>query len=283
MFYKMNPKFKSYIRRFNSDKKNGYVYDMHVHTKYSRCSSMELEVLISLYKKLGFTGVAITDHGTIQGALKAKEYVEKNNIDFEIIIGAELSTQYGHILAYDIDPTLVNEVPKYHHRDIDDVVDFFKSKGCVVGIAHPYTFRVRKLNKIRDDNFIKKLDFVETFNRRNMIDYCNKLALKKAIKCNMAMTSGGDVHFYPEIGYAYTFSPIKDILKAIKEKKTFPNGFMKRDLISFARSGFTKRIPEVKRLNKEVKPEKKLEIKKSKMIKELKKNLNTEEKIKAEN
>lgn len=265
MLHKLNPKFKSYKRKFNNDKKSGYVYDMHVHTEHSRCSSMKIPVLINLYKNLGFTGIAITDHGTIKGAIKAKKYVEDNNLDFNIIIGAELSTPYGHILAYDVPMELVDEIGKYHHRDVDTVINYFKEKGCVVGIAHPYTFRVKKLTKVKNNDFIKRFDFVEVFNRRNMINYSNRIALEKAIKCNMAMTSGGDVHFYPEIGYAYTYSPIEDILKAIKEKKTFANGFMKRDIISFMRSGFTKFIKEEKLYKKNIKPEKKAEIRISKL------------------
>lgn len=40
--------------------------------------------------KKGLNGVAITDHNTIKGGIKAKEY-EKD--DFKVIIGSEIMTE----------------------------------------------------------------------------------------------------------------------------------------------------------------------------------------------
>ena len=72
-------------------------YDLHVHTNYSKCSNMKLEVLLKTAKKRGLNGIAVTAHNTIEGALKAKKLNKDRN--FEVIVGEEVSTAQGDVLA----------------------------------------------------------------------------------------------------------------------------------------------------------------------------------------
>jgi predicted metal-dependent phosphoesterase TrpH len=49
-------------------------YDLHTHSKYSADGFLEPEKIVETAMRKGLSGIAITDHNTINGALKAKRY-----------------------------------------------------------------------------------------------------------------------------------------------------------------------------------------------------------------
>ena len=86
--------------------------DLHVHTIYSRDSLITPEDLVFYAKKRGLTAVAITDHDTVEGALKiAKE------TDFLIIPGIEVSSRNGHIVGLNL------QEPVQKGLSVDETVD----------------------------------------------------------------------------------------------------------------------------------------------------------------
>ncbi|MGE5450001.1 MAG: PHP domain-containing protein [Methanomassiliicoccales archaeon] len=80
-------------------------YDLHVHSTASDGVYTPEEVVV-LAQQLGLTGLALTDHDTIDGIEAAVEAGEKLGLD--IIPGIEINTDYGqrevHILGYGINP-----------------------------------------------------------------------------------------------------------------------------------------------------------------------------------
>ena len=71
-------------------------YDLHTHSKYSADGFLEPEKIVETAMRKGLSGIAITDHNTINGALKAKKY-ETN--DFKVICGSEISTERGEVIG----------------------------------------------------------------------------------------------------------------------------------------------------------------------------------------
>src|SRR3990167_1868027 len=63
-------------------------YDLHMHTCYSKCSNLRPEILLKTAKERGLNGIAVTDHNTIEGALRIKNLNKDKN--FEVIIGEEI-------------------------------------------------------------------------------------------------------------------------------------------------------------------------------------------------
>ena len=194
-------------------------YDLHTHTNYSKCSSLKPENLLKTAKKRGLNGIAVTDHGTIKGALEAKRL--NKDKDFEVIIGEEISTVQGDVLAY------------YLNEQID-AVDFFdavkkirKQNGLVI-IPHPFRTSIRRSHKFRIPlHKIKKyIDAVEAFNGRMLFSSENKKADETANKYGIAKTAGSDAHFKPEIATGYTLFD-GDLRKALKEKSTRAYGKLK--------------------------------------------------------
>jgi len=91
--------------------------DFHMHIVYSDGSGTSYQ-MVKTTREAGYDFVAITDHGTTLGALEASQEVEKNGIQIIIIIGEEVTTDWGHLLALDINQVvsgLVNETFKEIH------------------------------------------------------------------------------------------------------------------------------------------------------------------------
>lgn len=77
------------------------VGNLHTHTTYSDGRNSPLS-MVTASRERGFDFIAITDHNQIQGALEAKEETEKYGIHTIIIIGEEVTTNWGHLLALNI-------------------------------------------------------------------------------------------------------------------------------------------------------------------------------------
>jgi len=83
-------------------------YDLHIHTTASDGMLTPLQVVDQAVKRK-LTGIAITDHDTIEGLPAAISYNQTRGYGLDIIPGIELNTEYNeaevHILGYYIDYT----------------------------------------------------------------------------------------------------------------------------------------------------------------------------------
>jgi predicted metal-dependent phosphoesterase TrpH len=200
-------------------------YDMHVHTIHSRCSYHKLKDVLKEARSKKLNGIAITDHNKIKGALSLKRMNDKlnkkHNTDFEVIVGEEIMTPYGEVLAYN----LTEEIrPGRFH----DVLELIKNQGAFASIAHPYDF-------IRTPYSLKKyVTAIESFNGRAAV-FPNIKAKNVAIKNQIPQTGGSDAHLPGEIGRGFTlFSG--DIRHALKKRKTMTSGNVLGFLDSYTRA-----------------------------------------------
>ena len=208
-------------------------YDLHMHTHYSKCSNLKPETLLRLAKKQNLDGIAITDHHEIKGALEVKKL--NKDKDFEVIIGEEVSTNYGDVLVY------------YLNRKIDkidfyEVADEARKQNALVTIAHPFRTTLIHDHKfqIPIEKVKKKIDAVECFNARTLPGD-NKKADNAADKLKIAKTSGSDSHFFFEIGTACTIFD-GNLRNAIKRKETKVDGTIKFGAFGGALSYLRKRV-----------------------------------------
>jgi predicted metal-dependent phosphoesterase TrpH len=168
-------------------------FDMHVHTLHSeRCGWMKSDKLVEQAKEKGLDGIAVTDHNTIDGAKEVFEIVRDEQIEISVIIGEEISTDRGEVLAYFITKEIVP-------GSFAEVLDEIRRNGGISAIPHPFE-RIRKGFQgieavIGDVNAIEVLNSRCLFNRK-AFDLCH--AHKKP------MLGGSDAHFYQEVGRAWT-------------------------------------------------------------------------------
>lgn len=171
------------------------VIDMHVHTTYSDGVCSVEEILV--YAKIkGLNGIAITDHDTVKGALKALKLSKNHGL--LVIPGIEVSTSKAHVLLYGIEEDLPRNLKK--KPDPLEIVDYAYENNLVVSIAHPYgkalffKYPVAAMKEV-----LSKVHAIEVVNGRTPYRQ-NIKALELAKRYNKAYTAGSDAHIVDELG-----------------------------------------------------------------------------------
>ncbi len=183
-------------------------YDLHIHSKYSSDGVLDPEKIVKIAIRRGLNGIAITDHDTIKGGLKAKKY---ENDDFKVIVGSEIATERGEIIGL----FLEEEVKS---KEVQDVISEIKEQNGIVIIPHPFDeLRHSAFHPTEED--AKFIDCIEGFNSRCIYQKYNKKAVEFAMKHNLTITAGSDAHFSNEIGNAGIITETEDIRDALMKNE----------------------------------------------------------------
>ncbi len=172
--------------------------------------------MLKTAKKRKLNGIAVTDHHTIEGALKVKELNKDKG--FEVIVGEEITTKQEDVLAYYI---------KEHIKTTDffEMVEEVRKQNGLIVIPHPFRTYLTPGHKFKLplSEVKNKIDAIECFNARMIFPGDNKKADKAADKLNIAKTGGSDAHFKFDIATGYTLFE-GDLRKALKNRKTKATG-----------------------------------------------------------
>ena len=172
------------------------LFDLHVHSCHSIDCETPLADIFERARRRGLSGVAITDHDSFGGSAEALALAPK---DLLIVPGAELSTEYGHILCYFLrcDP---REAGLRKGKDgffpFAEVRAFAESQGALLFAAHPY----------RGDRFTEELlpalAGVEAFNGGNTPrkQAANDRALALVRQRGLPASAGSDAHVASAVG-----------------------------------------------------------------------------------
>lgn len=109
-------------------------YELHTHTIHSDGRHTLLEMATEA-KRLGLSGIALTDHNTMSGLVDAGEVMEK--VDINIINGLEWTTFYGHMVTLGL-----KSYADWRDLGPDDIHKGLKrihGQGAIAGIAHPFS------------------------------------------------------------------------------------------------------------------------------------------------
>ena len=179
-------------------------FDLHIHSIYSKDAILKPERIVKIAKKKGLSGIAITDHDTIKGALKTKSVAFDN---FMVIVGAEVQTDKGEIIGL-----FLNEEIK--SRKFAEVIDEIKDQDGITVLPHPCRNR-----QCDPKDLLEMVDLVEGLNARTSKEL-NYRAQNLAKNFGLPIIAGSDAHTPFEIGRAQTiiqggevvFDDIKDYL-----------------------------------------------------------------------
>lgn len=193
-------------------------FDLHIHSKYSEDGSGSPEEIIKLLKNKGQNGMAITDHNTVEGGLKALKVAPK---DFVVIPGLEISTLDGHIIALNVKENIKKNLT------VEETVDKIIDLGGTPIVPHLF----RSMSGIKEDKLkiIRgKISAIEVFNSCS-VPKSNLKTAKIAKKYNLGGTGGSDSHLPKYAGLGYTVidtadDSIDSIISEIVKKKTWGDG-----------------------------------------------------------
>ena len=161
--------------------------------------------------------VAITDHNTIEGALKFKKKYEKKGI--EVIVGEEIMTSNGEIIGL----FLKEEIRK--GMTPDETIEAIINQGGLVYIPHPFDLK-RKRTVIGFEDIKrnkKRINFIESYNGRNILKEYGVEQNKIANELNIIKVIGSDAHTIFELGRNYmeieNFYNKEEFIKSISNAK----------------------------------------------------------------
>ncbi len=192
--------------------------DLHIHSQYSGDGIGAPKEIIKVLQKRGLQGMAITDHNTIKGSIKALEIAPK---DFIVIPGVEISTLDGHIVALGVKKNIEREL------SIEETVEKIIDLGGIPLVVHLF----RNMSGIKKNNLKKihkKLTTIEVFNSCS-VPKSNLKSAKVAKEFNLGGTGGSDSHEPEYVGYGYTLVDTTDynqdsVISHINKKKTWGEG-----------------------------------------------------------
>ncbi len=191
--------------------------DLHCHTTYSPDGTTRIEELLLHARKLGFGGLAVTDHNEIEGALKA--FGLAKDYGLVVVRGIEISSHDGHILAYGIS----EPVP----RDLGcaETLERIESLGGIGVAAHPYRWYTGLKKRVIMSN---RFAAYEARNGRSLSSTNGKVE-RMASKMGKGITGGSDCHHLKEFGSAHTvfegnLEHEEQLIEAISKKGTRVGG-----------------------------------------------------------
>ncbi len=171
--------------------------DFHIHTTYSMDCGMSLEEIINRCLKTKINCIAVSDHGTIEGALKMQGIAP-----FKVIVAEEILTPNGEIMGMFLKEGIPSGI------SIEQAISRIKAQEALVCLPHPFDpLRGLRLNDHRLEELAEQTDIIEVFNARSPLPLGEGKAQALASKYDLPVTAGSDSHTPNEIGNTYVEMP----------------------------------------------------------------------------
>ena len=173
--------------------------DLHMHSTYSDGLGTIEQILHHVQYNTRLDVIAITDHDMVEGALRARDLWLKGSYRFDFIVGEEITTNEGHLLA------LFIEQPIRPYLSMKRSIDLVHEQGGLAVVAHPLNrfFRHSCQRDVLDQLHATSEtwpDGIETWNASFCGVYGNRIAMRM----------NREVYGWPEVGNsdAHTLSAI---------------------------------------------------------------------------
>src|SRR5712692_1023107 len=195
--------------------------DLHTHTNASDGWPTPLQLVEHAARRARLDVIAVTDHDTIQGALRAAEYAARRT-KLHVIVGEEVSSRDGHIIGLFLEDRVQPGL------SAAATIHAIHEQGGIAIAAHPFW---RTQRHVRNGNvhgvgwLAAELDFdaIEVENATPGFYVFNQLAHRLNLGLGAAELGGSDAHIVDAVGRAFTEFPGKtpaSLRQAIEDAKT---------------------------------------------------------------
>jgi predicted metal-dependent phosphoesterase TrpH len=206
--------------------------DLHIHTALGDGMAELPELFDYVEQKTDLDVIAVTDHDDVRGGLQARELWARGRYRFQVIVGAEVTSIQGHVLA------LFVEEPVPGLRPVEEILEAIHRQGGLCIIPHPLAFLTRSIGQRTLERIAATeraqtgahpgdgvyFDGIELGNGT----FAARMSAGKARWLNreryhLAEVGGSDAHFLKAVGTACTLFPgttAQDLHRAILERRT---------------------------------------------------------------
>lgn len=210
--------------------------DLHTHSYASKDGGISEDQYISLIDNGVLDYIAITDHDTIEAALKLKKLLGDH-----IIIGEEITTKDGEIIGL----FLKNYVEPY--MSVADTIKVIKQQGGLVYVPHPFETVRKGIKKHELDKLVDQVDIIEAFNGRALVQNKGPEALTWARLHKITVASSSDAHGIKGVGRTFSIITKKPTAKNLSSLLATAHHSTKKPPIH------TLFYPKINRLKKKIK------------------------------
>lgn len=178
--------------------------DLHVHL----IEGDPVELLDYVQEKTDLSAIALTDHDSIDNALKVKKDWQGMGYRFDFIVGEEINSKEGHIVGLFLNKTIEP------HLSVQETIKQIHEQGGIAIAAHPFqTMSIRRPGVVLMDGiglkallkFGKQLDGIEVVNATPTLrDENIRASLINKTYLLKAEIGSSDAHIPEAIGRGYT-------------------------------------------------------------------------------
>jgi predicted metal-dependent phosphoesterase TrpH len=168
--------------------------DCQLHTVWSGDSSTTLDLLAARVAAVGLDVVCITDHHTLEGALRAVE----RGIGARVVVGEEVRTHDGELIGLFLTERIPYVLPAA------EVVARIRDQGGLVYAPHPLDRHRRGVGEsgLAELAASGSLDVIEVFNAKVRDPCDNERAAEAARRLGLPGGAGSDAHDPEGVGAA---------------------------------------------------------------------------------
>ena len=197
--------------------------DLHIHT----LASDGVDGIAAILERVAGDGfldvIGIADHERIDAALAARSMARRRGLPVEVIVGEEISTRDGHLLALFLEERIRPLGPM--GRTIGEVHE----QGGIAIVAHPLfpypmcaqPWTLRRL--VRSDDPRTRPDAIEAFNPTTFGKLVHRRVVAFAAETGVAVVGNSDAHEARAVGLGWTTFPGRtadDLRAAIADRRT---------------------------------------------------------------
>lgn len=195
--------------------------DLHIHSLASDGVSSVADILDHAEQRAMLDVIAITDHERIDAAVAARAMAEERGSRVQVIIGEEVTTRGGHLLAL-----FINERIR-PWGSLRSTIARVHDQGGLAIIAHPLVpyplcASGRSVRRLYDEaDSIYHPDAIEAFNPTTARTRWGARVPEFVAQLGVAGVAGSDAHRAEDVGHALTTFPGStpdDLRRAIAER-----------------------------------------------------------------
>lgn len=178
--------------------------DLHIHTNHSDGWPTPIEVVEHANAATHLDVIAITDHDTIEGALRAADHAARAS-RVKVVVGEEVSSRQGHILGLFLEKGIRPGL------SASATIDEIHSQGGLAIAAHPFWRTAGMAGRLGGSIhgvgwLAAELDFdaVEIDNSTPGLGFANLLASRLSLAAGRPGIGASDAHILEAVGKSTT-------------------------------------------------------------------------------